>query len=158
LATWHMYTGHAVAHNQIKAETYMRSQGVRIPLTPIVAILGGNSVVGRALEVLLQGLGYDTRLIEESGKDNPQELLGGIQLLLAAPTVNTESRERFLSGMRSTPATATIPVLTLSTAHKEELADQPGVVPWPCRLEDLKGEIDTTLCTAANAENPAKPA
>jgi hypothetical protein len=122
-------------------------------LTATVAILGGNSVVGRALEVLLQGLGYDTRLVEESG--TPEELLGGTQLLLAAPTVTTDSRERFVARMRSTPGTTTIPVLTLSTTYKGELADQPGLVPWPCRLEDLKKEIDTTLFAAADAEELA---
>ena len=111
--------------------------------------------MGRALEVLLQGLGYDTRLIEESDTGRPEELLGGIQLLLAAPTASTEARERFLARMRGTPGTAAIPVLTLSTAHRGELADQTGLVPWPCRLEDLKREIDAAVF---NSEEPAKPA
>ena len=110
----------------------------------------------RALEALLQGLGYDTRLIEESGK--PEELLGDIQLLLAAPTMSTESREDFLAAMRATPHTAAIPVLTLSTAQRGETEDQSGVVPWPCRLEDLKREIDTTLHAAADTEEPTTPA
>lgn len=114
--------------------------------------------MGRALEVLLQGLGYDTRLIEESDTGKPEELLGGIQLLLATPTVSAESQERFLTSMRSTPATAAIPVLTLSTVPKRELANQTGLVPWPCRLEDLKREIDAVLLTTADAEQPAKPA
>jgi hypothetical protein len=43
-----------------------------------VAILSGDAVVSRALEVLLQGLGYHTRLIEEFGAGQPDELLGGI--------------------------------------------------------------------------------
>jgi len=124
-------------------------------LTTTVAILGGNSVVGSALEVLLQGLGYDTRLIEESGVGSPEELLGGIHLLLAAPTVNTESRERFLARMKSSPSTAAIPVLTLSTAQRVEIADQTGLVPWPCRLEDLNREIDAAVY---DREEPAKPA
>jgi hypothetical protein len=124
-------------------------------LTTTVAILGGNSVVGSALEVLLQGVGYDTRLIEESGVGSPEELLRGTQLLLAAPTVNTESRERFLARMKSTPSTAAIPVLTLSTAQRVEFADQTGLVPWPCRLEDLKSEIDAAVY---DREEPAKPA
>jgi hypothetical protein len=123
-----------------------------------VAILGGDSVVGRALEVLLQGLGYDTRLIEESGTVRLEELLGDIHLLLAAPTVSTEARERFLAGMRSSPDTAAIPVLTLSTAQRGESAGQGGFVPWPCRLEDLQREIDATLLSVADAEEPAKPA
>ena len=110
--------------------------------------------MGRALEVLLQGLGYDTRLIEESSAGNPEDLLEGVQLLLAAPTVSTESRERFLAGVASTPRTATIPVLTLSTALKKEPADQTGLVLWPCRMEDLKMEIEAALLTAGGAKEP----
>jgi hypothetical protein len=117
-------------------------------VTSTVAILGGDSVVGRALEALLQGLGYDTLLIEESGAGKPEELLRGIQLLLAAPTADIESRERFLVDMRSTPGTAAIPVLTLSTTAKKDMADQPGLVLWPCRMEDLRTEIEAALLTA----------
>jgi hypothetical protein len=119
-----------------------------------VAILGGNSVVGRALEALLQGLGYDTLLIEASGAGKPEDLLRGVQLLLAAPTADTDPREQFLADMTSTPGTAAIPVLTLSTAIREDLADQPGLVPWPCRMEDLKTEIEAALLTVA-AEEPS---
>jgi hypothetical protein len=110
--------------------------------------------VGRALEALLQGLGYNTLLIEESGAGKPEELLRGIQLLLAAPTADTDSRERFLADMRGTPDTAAIPVLTLTTAAREDLADQPGLVLWPCRMEDLRTEIEAALLTAA-AEEPS---
>jgi len=117
-----------------------------------VAILGGDSVVGRALEPLLQGLGYDTLLIEESGAGKPEELLRGIQLLLAVPTADTGSRKRFLADMRSTPGMAAIPVLTLSTTITEDAAHQPGLVLWPCRLEDLRTEIEAALISAGDEE------
>ncbi len=113
-----------------------------------VAILGGDSIVGRALEALLQALGYDTLLIEESGAGKPEDLLRGIQLLLASPTADIESRQRFMAEMRSTPGTAAIPVLTLSTAVNKDATNQPGVVLWPCRMEDLRTEIEAALLTA----------
>jgi hypothetical protein len=150
-----MYTDSDFSHNEAELKPIAMSRGVRISLTTTLAILGGNSVVGSALEVLLQGLGYDTKLIEESGMGRPEELLEGVQLLLAAPTVNTESRERFLVRMKSTPSTAAIPVLTLSTAQRVDLANQTGIVPWPCRLEDLERAIDAAIY---NREEPAKPA
>jgi hypothetical protein len=59
--------------------------------------------------------------------------------------------------MRSTPGTATIPVLTLSTAPKKEPADQAGLVLWPCRLEDLRMEIEAALLTAGGARAPSGP-
>jgi hypothetical protein len=114
-------------------------------------------VVGRVLEVLLQGLSYNTRLIDETDAGTLEEVLGGVQLLLATPTVNTESRARFLDSLRSTPGTATIPVLTLSTAPKTDPADQAGLVLWPCRLEDLRTEIEAALITAGGANEPGGP-
>jgi hypothetical protein len=125
-----------------------------VSVTTTIAILGGDWVVGRALEALLQGLGYDTLLIEDSGAGKPEELLRGIQLLLAAPTADTDSRVRFLADMRRIPGTAAIPVLTLSTTIGEDQADQPGLVLWPCRMEDLRTEIEAALLTAA-AEEPS---
>ncbi|MDQ4127929.1 MAG: hypothetical protein M3151_08305 [Actinomycetota bacterium] len=93
--------------------------------------------------------------MEERGTGQPAELLEGIHLVLIAPAVSTESRESFLAGMRSTPRTAAIPVLTLSTVLKDVLAEQMGLVLWPCRLEDLKREIDAALLAAARPERSA---
>ena len=102
-------------------------------------------MAGRALEALLQGVGYDTRLIEDSPESPPEQLFDGVRLLLLAPTLSTESREGFLAEMRSTLAAANIPVLTLSTTIKEALGDGPAFIPWPCRLEDLTKMIEAAL-------------
>ena len=120
-----------------------------------VAILGGDSVVGRALAYLLQDACRETRLIEDPGTAEPAELLAGIQVLVVAPAVSTECRERFLAEMKSTPGTADIPVLTLSAVLKDVLADQMGLVMWPCWTEDLKKEIDAALLAAARRDQPA---
>jgi hypothetical protein len=106
-------------------------------------------VVGRSLEVLLQGAGYGTRIIEVPTTDGPQELLEGIRLVLVAPTPSTESRERFLAGMGSM---STVPVLTLSNVPDRVISDQGDRVLWPCRLEDLKSEIEAALIRASQAE------
>jgi hypothetical protein len=113
--------------------------------------LGGNSVVGRALGVLLQSTGYATRLIEEPTTGKPEELLEGVQLLLVAPTPGSRSRERFLDHMGSVAETAAIPVLTLSSVAGRVLADETGFVPWPYRLEDLEAEIEGALLAAPPA-------
>ena len=116
---------------------------VTVPTT--IAILGGNSVAGRALEALLQGVGYDTRLIEDPPESPPEQLLDRVRLLLLAPTLSTESREALLAAMGGTLAAANIPVLTLSTTIKEALGDGPVIIPWPCRLEDLTRKIEGAL-------------
>ncbi|MEJ7815181.1 MAG: hypothetical protein WKF53_08390 [Rubrobacter sp.] len=102
-------------------------------------------MAGRALEALLQGVGYDTRLIEDPPEGTPEQLLEGVRLLLLAPTLSAESREVLLAEMGSTLDAASIPVLTLSTTLKEALGDGPVSIHWPCRLEDLTRKIEATL-------------
>jgi hypothetical protein len=114
-------------------------------------------VVGRSLEVLLEGGGYSTRIIEEPVTGKPQELLEGIRLLLVAPTPDTDSRERFLASMESVPGVAGIPVLRLSTVLNRVPPEQAGLVLWPCRLEDLKGDIEAALNTPSRAVVSTKP-
>ncbi|MBA3636173.1 MAG: hypothetical protein H0W57_07120 [Rubrobacteraceae bacterium] len=102
-------------------------------------------MAGRALEALLQGVGYDTRLIEDPPESTPEQLLEGVRLLLLAPTLSAESRETLLADMGSTLEAANIPVLTLSTTIKEALGDGPVSIPWPCRLEELTRKIEAAL-------------
>src|ERR687898_3477718 len=113
----------------------MQGDVITVPTT--IAILGANSVAGRALGALLQGLGYDTRLIEDPPERSPEQILEGVRLLLLAPALSAESRETLLVEMGGTLDAANIPVLTLSTSLKEALAGGPAFIPWPCRLEDL---------------------
>jgi hypothetical protein len=94
---------------------------------------------------LLQGVGYDTRLIEDPPERSPEQLLEGVRLLLLAPTLSTESRETLLTEMGSMLEAANIPVLTLSTTLKEALGDGPVFIPWPCRLEDRTKKIEAAL-------------
>jgi hypothetical protein len=114
-------------------------------------------VVGRSLEVLLQGVGYGTRIIEEPTTDKPHELLEGIGLVLVAPTPSTKSRERFLASMESKSGHAAIPVLRLSMVFTTVLSDQTGRVLWPCRLEDLKSEIEAALLRTSLSEAAPYP-
>jgi hypothetical protein len=126
-------------------ERFLYEQGDLITAPTTIAILGGNSVAGRALEALLQGVGYDTRLIEDPLERSPEQLLEGVRLLLLAPTLSAESKETLLAEMGSTLDAANIPVLTLSTSLKEALVEGPTFIPWPCRLEDLTKRIEAAL-------------
>ena len=125
--------------------TVLYNQGDVITVPTTIAILGGNSVSGRALEALLQGVGYDTRLIEDSPERPPEQLLEGVRLLLLAPALSEESRETLLADMGSTLDAAHIPVLTLSTILKEAQGEGSVLIPWPCRLEDLTKMIEAAL-------------
>src|SRR5919107_1596433 len=134
-------------------ETFLYMQGDLGTAPTTIAILGGNSVAGRALEALLQGVGYDTRLIEDPPERSPEQLLEGVRLLLLAPTFSAESRGTLLAEMDSTLDAASISVLTLSTSLKEALAEGPTFIPWPCRLEDLTKRIEAALLPVTEVES-----
>ena len=102
--------------------------------------------------MLLQGAGYGTRIIEEPITEKPHVLLEDIRLVLVAPTPSTASRERFLASIERESGGEAIPVLALTMVLTRVPSNQTGRVPWPCRLEDLKGQIESALLTASRAK------
>jgi hypothetical protein len=113
--------------------------------TITVAILGGDPVVGRSLELMLERAGYNARFLNGSFIDKPAELPEEVQLVILTPGLHYKGRERFLKGRENGSAAKKIPVLELVRASERERADQLGYVPWPCRAKDLKQEIETVL-------------
>ena len=113
----------------------------------VVAILDGNPMVARVLELLLRGCGYDTRLLEEVDPDRPEGLmLEGVHLLVLAPSPSTERSEALLATIRSVPETERLPViLMLFEAPHGALAEETRVLAWPCRTEVLVREIEAVL-------------
>ncbi len=119
-----------------------------------IAILGGDLMVGRTLEVVLRDAGYEARfhngsLLNGSGTDEVTETLEDVRLVLFVPRMNAEHRSAFLGRLRGAPATAAVPVLELVTAsdtspngREEELV---GLVAWPCPTEELEREIEAAL-------------
>ena len=94
---------------------------------------------------MLQGVGYDTRLIEDPPEGVPEDYLDGVKLVLIAPTLSAESREILLAELGDTLKARDIQVLTLSTGLREAIGDGRASIAWPCRLEDLTKKIETTL-------------
>lgn len=113
-----------------------------------IAILGADTVVGRALSALLGSSGYDIRPLDAYPTGVVDDLLDGADLLLLAPRLDLGVREAFLSAMgRSTSQNAGMPVISLSTTTmKEDLPEEKVLsVPWPCAMEDLLNEIAGAL-------------
>ena len=116
----------------------------------------GDSVVGQALVLLLRNCGYEANLLPTSPLDQPLPLQGSggsSSLLLITPTpqLSLKKRQAFLSALRSTPQTATIPVLELRMIGEEE--EQSAIredsswhyVSWPCRIEVLAKRIEALI-------------
>ncbi len=107
-----------------------------------VAILSGDPMVGRALELLLEGAGYEVRLLEEPDATRVEDLLGDIDVLILDRNLSNGRREDLMGALASTLETATIPVLSLSSGSEGTSAREDRVVPWPCKIEDLAREIE----------------
>ena len=108
-----------------------------------VTIVGGDPVVGEALEVLLHAAGYRTRFLPESVMDEPGEMLADSQLVLIAPALSAKRRKAFLEMMLSSPMN--IPLLELLPANGGQHLQAEHSVLWPCSREELKRAIDALL-------------
>ena len=117
-----------------------------------VAILSGDPLVGRALELLLKGAGYEVRLLEEPDVSRVEGLLHGVDVLLLDRGLTNGRREDLLGALATTLETATIPVLSLSPGSEGTAAEEDRVVPWPCKIEDLVREIEAARRAAGGGE------
>ena len=117
-----------------------------------VAILSGDPLVGRALELLLEGAGYEVGLLEVSEALRVEDLLQGVDVLLLDRGLSDGRREDSLGALAGTLETATIPVLSLSPGPEGASAEEDRVVPWPCRMEDLLREIEAARTAAGGGE------
>jgi hypothetical protein len=116
--------------------------------TTTIAILGADTVVGRALGALLENSGYHITPLDAYPTGVVDELLDGADLLLLAPRLDRGACEAFLGAMgKSTPQRADMPVILLSTTLEEGMPEKEGVirVPWPCETKALVERIEATL-------------
>jgi hypothetical protein len=131
--------------------------------TTTIAILGADTVVGRALCALLEGSGYQTTLLDAYPTGVVDELLEDAHLLLLTPRVDEGVRETFVGAMgKNTPQKGGMPVIVLTTDTEEALPEEEGVisVPRPCETKDLVERIEAALLdaqAATTAEVPAWP-
>jgi hypothetical protein len=119
------------------------------PQPATIAILGADTVVGRALYALLEGSGYQIRPLGAYPTGIVDDLLEGADLLLLAPRLDEGVRQAFVGAMgKSTPQRVGMPVLALSTTATEEASpEKEGVqsVPWPCETKVLVERIEAAL-------------
>jgi hypothetical protein len=109
-----------------------------------VAILGGNPVIGKALESLLRSADYVARFFSEYPEEDV-EPLGGAKVALILPALSSRHQESLITLIRDTPATTNLPVIELITTPNENGNGQITRVPWPCSIEDLRRSIDEKL-------------
>jgi hypothetical protein len=115
-----------------------------------IAILSANTVVDRALSLLLGGFGYSIRVLKTYPSGVVDELLDGVDALLLAPGLDDGIREAFVGAMgKRHPQKAHMPVIELSPSMKEALpAERVLSVPWPNAIEEVVGQVEAALQAA----------
>lgn len=107
-------------------------------------VFGGSAVVGKALEVLLGRMGYNARYLPHISLDKP-DMLDGVQLLLFVGGVGASLRGKSASLVESIRDKVDAPILELVSSTRGARAGKENLVPWPCRMEELKRRIDAAL-------------
>jgi hypothetical protein len=115
--------------------------------TPItIVIVGKDPIVGRAVGSLLRTAGYNTRFVADPITDSFHSTLVEAHVVLLAPSLSAESREKLLGNGTSNPVVAGTPTLELvSEADEGQPRREHHRVHWPCSLEQLRWEIEAVL-------------
>jgi hypothetical protein len=111
---------------------------------PTILVVGGEGIVGHALELLLQSADLSVRFLDYRSLDE-LKLLEGFSLLLFAPGLDDEHREAVLSCVGSNPLAGRTPVLELIPEGQEIQNAVVVAVPWPCRAEELTRHVEAAL-------------
>ena len=110
-----------------------------------VAIVGKDPLIGQVLESLLQAAGYGTQFVTYPVTDDPHNMFADAHIVLLMPGLNNISREGCPISKVSTAAATNIPILELVLEPDEVPSLRASPVRWPCRLEQLRREIEAAL-------------
>jgi hypothetical protein len=115
--------------------------------TPItIVIVGKDPIVGRAIGSLLRSAGYDARFVADPITDGSRSALVEAHVVLLAPSLSAEAREKVLGSGASKPVAAGTPTIELVSEVDEGQPRQGHHrVRWPCSLEQLRWEIEAVL-------------
>jgi hypothetical protein len=115
-----------------------------------IAILGGNPVIGKALESLLASADYVARFFSEY-PEGGAEPLRGARVALLLPASSGGPQEALKAQIKNAPSTMNLPVIELTTIPNDN--GQDILVPWPCSIEDLRRSIEEMLQESVTARS-----
>jgi hypothetical protein len=120
-----------------------------------LSIAGGDSLVGHALEQMLQNAGYKAQFLEDSTTNGSLNPFEGTSLVLLGPRTSCAKREALLGRLRNgRPDKLEVPVVELVGNGGGEDGQHIGGgvrrVLWPCQFKVLKQEIESALTNGYN--------
>jgi hypothetical protein len=111
-----------------------------------IAIVGGNTVAGHALSLLLKGAGYETTILKAPPTGSAAASFEDLDLLLVSPGLDDKRREKILATLRESERLLRMPVLAFSSAIEEGIfgAERSGAT-WPVEIGGLARAIEAAL-------------
>lgn len=116
-----------------------------VPTAAIILVVGGDTVVGYAIKLLLRGSGYDARFATLSTFDEEMTLRDA-DLILLSPGLDERGRGAVLASNDATRVGGELPLVELVPATTAWPREGHVLLPWPCRPEDLEREVEAALC------------
>jgi hypothetical protein len=126
--------------------------------TTVVGIIGDDPLISRILGLLLEGAGYEARTLDEAAVlEDPSVALAGVDLVLFLPVLGDERKGELRGVVKGDPATADLPVLSLSTDMKAQLDERSdSLLPWPWSTEALVRAIEQAAHARGGGEEPRR--
>jgi hypothetical protein len=126
--------------------------------TTLVGIIGDDPLISQILGLLLEGAGYEASPLDRTAVlEDPSVALAGVDLVLFLPLLGDERKGELLSVVKGDPATAAVPVLSLSTDLKAEAGERSdSVLPWPWSTEALVRAIEQAVLAPGGDEEPRR--
>ena len=115
-----------------------------VPAAATIIVVGGDAIVGHALELLLRGSGYDARSEALSTFDAKGAPLDA-ELILLAPGLDELGRGTVLTSVDADQRGGNLPVVELVPATTAWPREGHAFLPWPCRTQDLEREVEVAL-------------
>jgi hypothetical protein len=114
--------------------------------------MGDDPLTSRILALLLEGAGYEARILEEDASEVPSASLEGIDLLICMAPLDGRREDELVLGAMGNRQGAAVPAVRLSTDPEAQRTE--SVLPWPWSTEALVGAIERALGTHRADEAP----
>lgn len=110
----------------------------------LVAVLGGDPVVGHTLKLMVESSGHEARFLAEPILEKLEDL-SGAGLFLLAPALSVGEREAFFSVRAGEPESVSAPVIELVPATGKARETGAKALIWPCGTGELESAMDAVL-------------